>query len=192
MTMNGNGSFSVCPSTVTCSSCIDSSRALWTFGGARFISSARRMLVNIGPRLNSNSLSFMLKTNPPTMSSGRMSGVNWTRLNCRPRHFENAFASRVFETPGTPSSRTCPLARRHMRRRSTSFSRPTTSFPTSATTLSLISAPKARASTLPGYPSEHVRDLDDLAEVEVWEGRAAVSILFVAPQRRTHPFGLDA
>ena len=98
--MNGNGSFSVCPSTVTWSSCIDSRSALWTFGGARFISSARRMLVKTGPFLNSNSLSFRLKMKPPMMSSGRMSGVNWTLLNWSPRHFENALAMSVFETPG--------------------------------------------------------------------------------------------
>ena len=124
-------------------------------------------MVKTGPFLNSNSLSLRLKMKPPMMSSGRMSGVNWTLLNCSPMHFEKAFATRVFETPGTPSRSTCPLARRHVRMRSVSFSLPTTTLLISRTTLSLISAPNARASAaLPrGRSAQLVRDIDDLAVV---------------------------
>src|SRR5260370_1192835 len=91
------------------------------------------------------------------------------------------------------SSRTCPLARRHIRRRASSFSLPMTTLPPSLTTLSLISAANARPSAPHrASPSQHVRDLDDLAEVEVGERYATVSILLVAPQGRLHALGLDA
>src|SRR5271155_1707733 len=193
MTMNGVGSFSVRPSTVTWNSCIDSSRALWTFGGARFISSASRTLVKTGPFLNSNSLSLRLKMNPPMMSSGRMSGVNWTLLNWSPTHFEKAFATSVLERPGTPSRRTCPLARRQVRMRSVSFSLPTTTFPTSLTTRSRISAPNARASSpAQAGPVKHDRDVADLVVVKVWEGGPAIPVGLVALEGALHRLCLHA
>ena len=60
MTRNGSGTRKVSPPMVTCFSCITSSSALWTFAGARLISSARRRLAKTGPRDVLNSPVFWL------------------------------------------------------------------------------------------------------------------------------------
>src|SRR5437879_5219472 len=185
MTMKGDGNFSVYPSIVTCSSCIASRRALCTFGGARFISSARSMSVKTGPLLNSNSRLFMLKMKPPTMSSGSMSGVNWTLLNARPRHFEKAFASIVLETPGTPSMRVCPLASSETSRSSVSSSLPTTTLPTSFSTLVLMSVDIFHTSR--EYRSEPQHLFLDLLR----KGRPAVPERLVPLQGKLNPTPVD-
>ena len=59
-TINGSSIFRVMPSTLTCRSCIHSSKADCDFGGARLISSTITKLENIGPDRNSNSLSLGL------------------------------------------------------------------------------------------------------------------------------------
>src|SRR5438445_3587567 len=182
--MNGDGNFSVYPSTVTCSSCIASRSALCTFGGARFISSARSIFVKTGPLLNSNSRLFILKMKPPTMSSGSISGVNWTLLNARPRHFENAFASIVLETPGTPSMRVCPLASIETSRSSVSSSLPTTTLPTSFSTLVLMSV-YSHTSRKDGREPQHL--LLHLLR----KGRTAVPERLIPLQGKLNPTPVD-
>src|SRR5579875_3025000 len=118
---------------------MDSSSALCTFGGALFISSASKRFVNTGPLLNSNSLLLTLKINPPSISRGSISGVNCILLNSRPRHLANDFASRVFETPGAPSSIACPCASRDTSRSSASWFLPSTTFDISFISSSLAS-----------------------------------------------------
>ena len=49
MTRNRPSSGKVCSPMVTCRSCMASSKADWTFDGARLISSARMKLAKIGP-----------------------------------------------------------------------------------------------------------------------------------------------
>ncbi len=44
------------------------------------------------------------------MSDGTRSGVNWTRANDPPTTLAKVRTASVFATPGTPSSRQCPLA----------------------------------------------------------------------------------
>ena len=62
-TWNGWGNGNVSPSTVTCRSCIDSSKAAWVLGGVRLISSASNSPVKIGPARNTNSPAFWSNTN---------------------------------------------------------------------------------------------------------------------------------
>ncbi len=57
-TWNGRGRTKVRPSTVTCPSCIASSRADWVFGGVRLISSASSRPVITGPGWKTNSAPF--------------------------------------------------------------------------------------------------------------------------------------
>ena len=64
-TMNGRASGWVCPSTVTCASCMHSKSADWVFGEARLISSTSTRLANTGPGLNSNWLVCRLNTLTP-------------------------------------------------------------------------------------------------------------------------------
>ena len=65
-TRKGCGSGWDTPSTLTCASCMASSRAAWVLGGVRLISSARRTLVNTGPGRKARSW-------PPA----GVSGVGW-------------------------------------------------------------------------------------------------------------------
>src|SRR5438094_5608917 len=60
----------------------------------------------------------------PTRSEGTRSGVNWTRANDPPRTPAVVLIVRVFASPGTPSIRRCPWARRHTRTRSSMSSWP--------------------------------------------------------------------
>ena len=84
MTMNGGSIQCVRPSTVTCRSCIASSRAACVRGGVRLISSASRTFVKTTP--GSNRRSPQAKTTfCPVISAGVVSGVNCTRLNGTPR-----------------------------------------------------------------------------------------------------------
>ncbi len=111
-TMNGRGSPCVVPSTVTPRSSMASRKADWARGVARLISSARTMLANSGPGLNSNVPCFWSKTSEPVTSAGSRSGVHWMRENARPRAAESVRTSSVFATPGTSSRSTCPSASR--------------------------------------------------------------------------------
>jgi hypothetical protein len=106
MTRNGDGSCFVSPSMVTWVSCIDSRRALWVFGVARFISSATTTLENTGPSLSLKVPVFSRYTLVPVMSAGSRSGVIWTRAYSRPVARANRLAAVVFAMPGTPSSST--------------------------------------------------------------------------------------
>ncbi len=67
----------------------------------------------------------------PVMSEGIMSGVNWIRRNERLRIFETVLTSKVLASPGTPTSRTCPLANSPVRSSSTTSSWPTMTLPIS-------------------------------------------------------------
>ena len=88
-----NGSPSACRTrpTVTCRSCMASSRAACVLGGVRLTSSARITLENSGPSRKRNSrlpvVRFSTITSVPVMSAGVRSGVNWMRLKLR---FERA------------------------------------------------------------------------------------------------------
>ena len=108
--MNGFGSGSVCPSSVTWYSCITSSRALCVFAGARLISSASSTCVNTGPRTIRSSRVDGSSTAWPVMSDGIMSGVNCTRAWASDSACASARTSSVLPRPGTPSIRTCPDA----------------------------------------------------------------------------------
>src|SRR5439155_696030 len=84
-------------------------------GVARLTSSARRMWAKIGPRWNwkcfrpASSSTIMLV---PMMSPGMRSGVNWMREKDSSRLSASVLMSRVLPRPGTPSSSTCPPAKR--------------------------------------------------------------------------------
>src|SRR4051812_4314359 len=65
------------------------------------------------------------------MSPGIRSGVNWTRRVCNESAAARARTSKVFATPGTPSSSTCPLHSNATTRPVTAPSWPTTAFATS-------------------------------------------------------------
>ena len=110
-TKKGRVRWWVSPSMVTWRSSMHSSRADWTFGGERFISSARSMWVNTGPFSRLNSPVFMRQTLVPVMSLGMRSGVNCILLHPQPVVLANTLARRVFPSPGLSSNRMCPLAR---------------------------------------------------------------------------------
>ena len=55
----------------------------------------------------------------PTMSEGTRSGVNCTRAKVPPVTWASELTARVLATPGTPSTRQCPPARRATTSRST-------------------------------------------------------------------------
>ena len=108
ITRNGDGIGWLTPSIVACRSSMHSSRALWVFGVARLISSARTTCAMIGPGRNSNSWVFWLKIERPVTSEGSRSGVNWMRRNEQPMLRLSALASIVLPTPGTSSIRMWP------------------------------------------------------------------------------------
>src|SRR6266508_4370166 len=78
ITMNGRASSYETPSTVTCCSCMHSSKADCVFGEARLISSTRRRLAKTGPGLNWNSFERWLNMFTPVTSDGSRSGVHDT------------------------------------------------------------------------------------------------------------------
>ena len=53
ITKKGSGNLNVFPSIEICDSSIASSKADWVLDGARFISSTSKILVKIGPLINS-------------------------------------------------------------------------------------------------------------------------------------------
>src|SRR5579859_364328 len=134
--MNGAGSCSCWPSSVTPRSSIASRSADWTLAGARLISSASSTLVKIGPRLNAKVRVARSNTEVPRMSAGSRSGVNWTRPYSSASDLAIALASSVLPVPGTPSSSTWPWATR-----ATAHSRMASSWPTTA----LVSCSRNRA-----------------------------------------------
>ena len=79
-TKKGSGRGFRSPPTVTCRSCMDSSRAAWVLGGVRLISSARITLAKIGPRRKRKVrlpvFGSSWITSVPVMSAGMRSGVN--------------------------------------------------------------------------------------------------------------------
>ena len=101
---------------MTCRSCIASSRAACVLGGVRLISSARIMLAKIGPAMNVNRRrpvsGSSWRMSVPVMSEGIRSGVNWMRRNDRLEILATVLTSSVLARPGTPTSRTCPRAKR--------------------------------------------------------------------------------
>ena len=103
---------------VTCRSCIASSRALWTFAGARLISSANTKLAKTGPLRTTKSSCFWLYIKVPIRSAGSKSGVNCMRLNLPCIVCASVFIASVLARPGTPSSNICPLASKPISRRS--------------------------------------------------------------------------
>ncbi len=112
MTMNGRASGWVTPSTVTCTSCMHSSRADWVFGDARLISSTSTRFANTGPGLNSNSFPpWRLNTLTPVTSDGSRSGVAWTRANSQSSERASDLASIVLPTPGKSSRMMWPSQR---------------------------------------------------------------------------------
>jgi len=94
----------VVPSTLTCRSSIDSSKADWVLGEARLISSPTTMLAKIAPGLNSKSRVSWLKIETPVMSDGSRSGVNWSRRTVQAIDRPRDLASIVLPTPGTSST----------------------------------------------------------------------------------------
>ena len=114
-TKNGLSRMRLWPATVTCFSCIASSRAACVLGGVRLISSARMRLAKIGPRLKTSSRrpsAVSSRISVPVMSEGIRSGVNWMRLKERSKTFASVLTSSVFASPGAPVTRQWPPASR--------------------------------------------------------------------------------
>ena len=131
----------VWPETVTCFSCMASSRAAWVFGGVRLISSARMRLAKMGPRENSKRRvpsPPVCRISLPTMSVGIRSGVNWMRWKERPSTLPKVLTRRVLASPGTPTIRQCPRQRRATSICSTTSCWPTTVRAISARMLSML------------------------------------------------------
>jgi hypothetical protein len=99
-TRKGRSSRRVCPSEVTCRSCIASSSAACVFGGARLISSASSRLAKIGPGRKSNDAVRWSKIEEPVTSEGIRSGVNWIREKRSSATCANERAISVFANPG--------------------------------------------------------------------------------------------
>ena len=102
--------------------CMASRSADCVLGVARLISSARRRCAKTGPCWNSNcrrppaaSITMFV----PRMSAGMRFGVNWILLKERSSTSLRVRTNSVFPSPGTPSSRTCPWAKRAVRTPST-------------------------------------------------------------------------
>ena len=105
-TKNGGSSGLVCPSMVTCRSCIASSSADCVLAGARLISSHRSTCAKTGPGWKRKPPCAGWKTLVPVTSAGIRSGVNWMRLYVPPNTVASVRASIVLATPGGPSSST--------------------------------------------------------------------------------------
>ena len=105
------------PPAVTCFSCIAWSSAACVLGGVRLISSARIRLAKIGPadeleRAPCPVVRSSSRISVPVMSDGIRSGVNWMRLNLRSSTWASVEIRRVLASPGTPTRRQCPSAKR--------------------------------------------------------------------------------
>src|ERR1700694_216972 len=103
ITMNGESSGYVVPSTGTWFWAMASRSADGVLGDARLISSPSTMLEKMGPGRKSKSLVDRLYTLPPTTSDGSRSGVNWTRPKLHLIDMANDLAMLVLPTPGTSS-----------------------------------------------------------------------------------------
>src|SRR5208283_1265526 len=174
MTKKGLGSGWVCPPIVTCLSCMASRSALWTFAGARLISSARTRFAKIGPRWGLKSPDFGWKTMVPTTSLGSRSGVNWIRSNWTPSDDANDLTSKVLARPGIPSRSTWPPASRDTRSRSMTASWPMTALPISSRSFWDQAGP------------------EDMLELGVrrWEGNPWREFGGTGPRRRENGSGL--
>ena len=86
----------------------------------------------------------------PVMSEGIRSGVNWIRRNERLRICATVLTSSVLASPGTPTSSTCPRAKRPIRSCSTTSSWPMMTLPISARSPWYSSARAATASRSSG------------------------------------------
>ena len=128
-TKNGRSRLNVSLPTVTCFSCIACSRAAWVLGGVRLISSARMMLPKIGPLINRNMRlpvpESSSRISVPVMSDGMRSGVNWMREKSSSSASATVDMSRVFASPGTPTSKQCPPANSAVSNSSITLSCPT-------------------------------------------------------------------
>src|SRR4051812_1481171 len=82
------------------------------------------MLVKTGPRLNSKRCSAVEYIEMPRTSLGNMSAVNCTRWKSTSRARAIVCAKVVLPTPGTPSMRRCPRAKRQTSERRTTLSWP--------------------------------------------------------------------
>ena len=126
--MKGLPSKRLTPSTVTCLSCMASSRADCVLGVALFISSANKIFVIIGPSTKVNASSFWLYILSPVISAGKRSGVNCILENFPSMEDAMTFASVVFPVPGVSSKSTCPPATSVVMTRSMVFSFPIITF----------------------------------------------------------------
>src|SRR3954447_7602704 len=124
-TRNGAGTWCVSWPIVTWPSCMTSSSALWTFAGARLISSASRKLQKTGPSSVAKPPVSGRKMRVPTRSAGTRSGVNCRRLNDPPSTSATVLTVSVLARPGTPSSSTWPPASSATSTRSSIASWPT-------------------------------------------------------------------
>ena len=124
-------------SKVTWLSFIASKRALCVLGEDRFISSAKMMLLKIGPERKENSAVDGLKTKVPRISEGSISEVNCILEYPRSSALDSALARVVLPTPGTSSRRRCPFAIREVIVSSTTSLFPTKTFSTSAIRFSI-------------------------------------------------------
>ena len=171
--MNGLCNGCVAPSTETCRSSMDSSRADWVLGEARLISSPTTMLAKIPPGLNSKSRVCWLNTDTPVTSLGSRSGVNWIRRTVQAIDRPNALANIVLPTPGTSSSNRCPSA--------------------NSTTMAMSMAPRLPSIT----PSMAVRTLPITSSTSASD-RFVSTLLLLRPSpprsrvRQRPPYGTDA
>ena len=108
--MNGAGTASDSPSSVTWRSCMTSSSAACVLAGARLISSASKRFVNTGPRRSRMFPDCASYMTWPTTSAGIRSGVNWIRALAPEIARASARTSSVLPSPGTPSISTWPAA----------------------------------------------------------------------------------
>ena len=123
---------------VTWRSCIASRSADCTLAGARFISSARIKLANIGPFFTEKVSFLGLYICVPIISAGNKSGVNCKRLNFASIVLASVLMASVFANPGTPSNRICPLESNATKRRSLMCFCPTITLLSSSISISII------------------------------------------------------
>ena len=74
----------------------------------------------IGPLKNRKDLVEVFESSSiisvPVISDGIKSGVNCIRLNFKSKTSDKVFINNVFAKPGTPSSNTCPLHNKAIKR----------------------------------------------------------------------------
>src|SRR4051812_7929631 len=189
--MNGRASSCVCTSTVTCRSCIHSSRPDWVFGLARLISSTSTTFANTGPGRNSKRASRWLKTLVPTTSAGSRSAVHWMRAYSASTLRARARARAVLPTPGLSSIRTCPSA-------TTLTSTSRSALSGALTALATFAEMRAPSAATPSGSSSGTVDmgLDDLTGAEVpavqLSRRVDARLELHRPLPRSHDLALAA